>query len=134
MAADPTLGDKSENTFKSGCCLFDNNYHNSSIHCFYYSCYQLLGHYLHALGYNKDQIEGIINNGNSHNNILTEVKKCLAKNKYNYIEIFEILGKIKKVRISADYNIPKVGVKEATKTKDRTILFLNEFNALINAI
>lgn len=134
MAADPTLGDKSENTYKSGCCLFDNNYHNSSIHCFYYSCYQLLGHYLHASGYSKEQIENVINDGNSHNKILSEVKKCLSKKGYNYFELFDTLSNIKRIRINADYKIPKVGIKEAKKTKDRAELFLNQFNALINAI
>lgn len=121
--------DKSDITFSSAEFLFNKSHFNSCVHCFYYSCYQLIIDLLkEEYGYSDQQISSGTNNSSSHNNIINELKTCV-KNSIDY-EIFTCFETIKKTRKKADYEEKCVAKKEARKTKERAEKFREALNKI----
>lgn len=113
--------DKSDKTFCSAEFLLDNSHFNSCVHCFYYSCFQLIIDLLkEEYRYTDEQISSGTNNSTSHNNIINQLKSCL-KNSQTNCNIFSDFGQIKKARIKADYQEQSVAEKEAKKIKEKAI-------------
>lgn len=122
--------DKSDKTFSSGELLLSNAHYNSSIHCFYYSCFQLIMDLLkEEYLYTDEQINSGTNSSSSHNNIINQLKYCLKSSEFDY-KFLTDLEKIKIVRIKADYKNQNIGEKEAEKTKDKAIKFREELNKI----
>lgn len=122
--------DKSDKTFSSGELLLSRAHYNSSVHCFYYSCFQLIIDLLREeYRYTDEQINSGTNNSSSHNNVINQLKCCLTNSKFDY-KFFTDLEKIKKARMKADYKEQEIGGKEAEKTKDRATEFRKELNKI----
>lgn len=132
MAAN-TFEEKSDKTFESAELLVSNNHKNSSIHCYYYSCYQLLNHFLIVhCRYTEDDIRDFTRTNESHNDVMSEVKKKLNDEGINYIKLFSELNLIKKARVKADYGLAFVFNIEDTQKK--TVYFRDQFKEIINDI
>lgn len=132
MAAN-TFEEKSDKTFESAELLVSNNHKSSSIHSYYYSCYQLLNHFLIVhCRYSENEIRDLAKDKESHSKMTNLVKTKLDENGINYFHIFGQLATLKKQRVDADY-----GMAFVTKTDDirnKTINFREKFKILIDEI
>ena len=88
-----TFEDKSDKSFESAELLVKNSHKNSSIHSYYYSCFQLLNHFLivHCRFTERD-IKEFSRTKESHNDVISEVKKKLDEEEVNYIKLFSELN------------------------------------------
>ena len=128
-----TFEDKSDKSFESAELLVKNSHKNSSIHSYYYSCFQLLNHFLIVhCRFTELDIKEFSRTKESHNDVISEVKKKLDEEEVNYIKLFSELNLIKKERVKADYGMAFVTDTEDTKKK--TMFFREQFKSLINDI
>lgn len=126
-----TFEDKSDKTFESAELLVANSHKNSSIHCYYYSCLQLLNHFLVAhCRCSEQQVKDLVNDKESHNNLMNFVKEKLNEEGINSIKIFSELQLIKKERVKADYGMGFVIDTNNTRTK--TVFFRDNFKQLMD--
>lgn len=122
--------EKSDKTFESAELLVLNQHKNSSIHCYYYSCLQLMQHFLNNhYGYSESDIKNIGNSKESHNDLLAVVKKKFSDEGIVEITLFSEFILIKKQRVKADYGMNYVIDTEFTKKK--TVYFREKFKSLI---
>lgn len=130
MAAN-NFEEKSDKTFDSAEILVNNNQKNSSIHCYYYSCLQLLNHFLNIhCRYSEKEIRDFANDKESHNKVINLVKTKLDEKGINALGIFGDLNLLKKERGKADYGMPFVINTEDTRKK--TVHFRKQFKILID--
>ncbi|HBR10664.1 MAG TPA: hypothetical protein DD740_00335 [Chryseobacterium sp.] len=123
--------DKSDKTFDSAEILVSNNQKNSSIHCYYYSCLQLLNHFLNKqCRYSEQEIRNFANDKESHNKVINLVKTKLDEKGINALSIFGDLNLLKKARVKADYGMAFVIDTETTRKK--TVHFREQFKTLID--
>lgn len=126
-----TFEDKSDNTFESAELLVLNNRKNSSIHSYYYSCYQLLNHFLNVhCRYSEDEIRNLAKDKESHNTMTNLVKTKLDENGQNSLYIFGQLATLKKRRNDADYGM--AFVISANDVREKAINFREQFKILID--
>lgn len=122
--------DKSDKTFSSGELLLSNTHYNSSVHCFYYSCFQLIIDLLREeYRYTDEQISSGTNNSSSHNNVINQLKSCLINSKINY-SFLDSYAKIKQLRVKADYSDKNIAKKKAIKIKEKAMKFREELNKI----
>lgn len=130
MAAN-TFEEKSDNTYESAEILVKNSQKNSSIHCYYYSCLQLLNHFLHHhCRYSEFEIRNLANDKESHNKVISHVKEKLNERNINSVKVFSELNLIKKQRVQADYGMGFV--IDTDYTKNKTIFFRENFKLLLD--
>ncbi|MCG2791947.1 MAG: hypothetical protein L6262_00165 [Weeksellaceae bacterium] len=130
MAAN-NFEEKSDKTFDSAEILVSNNQKNSSIHCYYYSCLQLLNHFLNIhCRYTEKEIRNFANDKESHNKVINLVKTKLDEKGINALSIFGELNLLKKERTNADYGMAFVINTEDTRKK--TVHFREKFKILID--
>ncbi len=124
--------DKSDKTFSSGELLLSNAHYNSSVHCFYYSCFQLVKDLLkEEYKYSDSQMNSGTNNSSSHDKIINQLRICLLEeSRINCNIIISLFSLIKKARKKADYKEQNIGKKEAEKTKDRATEIRKELNKI----
>ena len=88
--------DKSDETFSSGELLLSNAHYNSSVHCFYYSCFQLVKDLLkEEYKYSDSQMNSGTNNSSSHDKIISSSK---------LVDMIKVLG----CGIGQDFDISKL--------------------------
>lgn len=122
--------DKSDKTFSSGELLLSNTHYNSSVHCFYYSCFQLIIDLLREeYRYTDEQISSGTNNSSSHNSVINQLKSCLINSKINY-SFLDSYAKIKQLRVKADYSDKNIAKKKAIKIKEKAMKFREELNKI----
>lgn len=122
--------DKSDKTFSSGELLLSHDHYNSSVHCFYYSCFQLIIDLLREeYMYTDEQISSGTNNSSSHSNIINQLKSCLINSKINY-SFLDSYAKIKQLRVKADYSDENITEKKAMKIKEKAMKFREELNKI----
>lgn len=125
-----TFKDKSEQTLSSAELLLNNSHYNSCVHCFYYSCFQLVLDLLRGeFCYKDEQIDAGTKNSLSHNVIINELKKSLEKSNIDY-QFLSDFGKLKKMRIKADYSDKCIPEKEAKKMQQRAKEFHKEIEKI----
>lgn len=130
MAAN-TFEEKSDKTFESAELLVKNNHKNSSIHCYYYSCLQLLNHFLcDYCRYTERDIGDLANDKESHNKVISHVKEKLNERNINSITVFSELNLIKKQRAKADYGM--AFVIDTDYTKKKAVFFRENFKLLLD--
>ena len=109
-----TLKEKSEMNINAARVLTgDKELCSASIHCAYYSCYQLLLHiWFYSLMKSGTDLNFIINKhkGNkaqikgSHETLINEIQKYIKENNYDDFRVInKSIGQLRKLRISADY-------------------------------
>jgi len=111
------LKKKAEENLKAGKLLFDKAMFNASIHCYYYSCLQLMKFViLDKFGFTIETVDRQTESGNSHNWIINKIKELyLEKYDYSYSRIFsKDIKRLKNLRKDADYNLVEID-------KDKTI-------------
>lgn len=130
MAAN-NFEDKSDKTFDSAEILVKNNQKNSSIHCYYYSCLQLLNHFLNVhCRYSENEIRDLANDKESHNKVINLVKTKFDERDINALSIFGELNLLKKERAKADYGM--AFVIDTDDTRKKTVNFRKQFKILID--
>lgn len=130
MAAN-NFEDKSDKTFDSAEILVKNDQKNSSIHCYYYSCLQLLNHFLNIhCRYSEKEIRDFANDKESHNKVINLVKTKLDEKGINALNIFGELNLLKKDRVRADYGM--AFVIDIDDTRKKTQYFRKQFKTLID--
>ena len=130
MAAN-NFEDKSDKTFDSAEILVKNDQKNSSIHCYYYSCLQLLNHFLNIhCRYSEQEIRDFANDKESHNKVINLVKTKLHEKDINALNIFGELNLLKKDRVRADYGM--AFVIDIDDTRKKTEHFRKQFKTLID--
>lgn len=130
MAAN-NFEDKSDKTFDSAEILVKNDQKNSSIHCYYYSCLQLLNHFLNIhCRYSEKEIRDFANDKESHNKVINLVKTKLDEKGVNALNIFGELNLLKKDRVRADYGM--AFVIDIDDTRKKTEHFRKQFKTLID--
>ena len=128
-----TFEEKSDNTFESAELLVLNKRKNSSIHCYYYSCYQLLSHFLIVhCRFTEQDIRNFTRTKTSHNDVISEVKKKLDSENIKHIKLFSELNIMKKERVLAYYGM--AFVLNTEETKKRAVFFREQFKSIINDI
>lgn len=106
---------KSEENFKATILLIDNNMYAASIHCAYYSCFQLSKYLLK----NKCAIEYETQESNSkgidsHSYIIRETSsKIDSISHLAYLDFNCHISKLKKLRKKADYSTEAISKTEA---------------------
>ncbi|CAI9680444.1 HEPN domain-containing protein [Elizabethkingia anophelis] len=119
--------DKSDKTHASAVLLNKNNHYNSSIHCYYYSCFQLLKHFLiEVCNYTEQELNDKTKDKDSHNTIITLAKKYFIENGINSTTLFSCLMLVKKHRITADYKQKFVQKSEVEDVEKKTLYFIND--------
>lgn len=122
--------EKSDKTFDSGKYLLDASHFNPCIHCFYYSCFQLIIDLLkEEYHYTDEQIESGTKESSPHTAIINELKKCLYGSDINS-SFLEEFGWLKKMRIKADYSDRNIGENEARKMEQKSIKFREEIQKI----
>lgn len=130
MAAN-NFEDKSDKTFDSAEILVKYDQKNSSIHCYYYSCLQLLNHFLNIhCRYSEKEIRDFANDKESHNKVINLVKTKLDEKGINALNIFGELNLLKKDRVRADYGM--AFVIDIDDTRKKTEYFRKQFKTLID--
>lgn len=130
MAAN-TFEEKSDKTFESAELMVSNNHKNSSIHCYYYSCLQLLNHFLNFhCRYTEAEIRALANDKESHNKMMNLVKTKLDEKDKNAPNVFGELTLLKKERVKADYGMAYV--IDTDEARRKTVYFREQFKLLID--
>ncbi len=131
------LKTKSQENFEAGLELLATSKYNSSIHCFYYSCYQLIvDFFFEKLKWDQQRIDQNLKKTprGSHNSIINNFISIIEKeNSIGNLETREFRIKIfylKKVRIKADYFQDKIPKQESEKVKDISEEILNTLKGI----
>ncbi len=102
------LLDKSNESFNSAKMLIDNGFHNSSIHCSYYSAFQTVLYILkNKLGYSDEFLENEAekNKKNSHSHSIKIIHKELKdrNERFKALDFNKWILELKSKRHEADY-------------------------------
>lgn len=108
---------KSIDSLKSANFLYEETHYNSSIHCAYYSCFQLLKHIVLNI-LNDVDYDFNVKNGRQGSHIYTinKVGNDIAKDPVKFRKNRELKNKIyelKKIRTRADYDLDIISEKES---------------------
>lgn len=118
--------DKSDDTYKSGELLRSNGKHNSSIHCYYYSCIQLCNHYFQKKESLTDsQIRDLFKDKESHKKTINHLVSQIGLSSRKALTVD--LSTLKENRTKADYRQFSLGQNESEESKelcDNIIIFL----------
>lgn len=114
--------------------MIDQGKNNSSIHCAYYSCVQVLLHILRdKLGLNDSELENEITQyiksrgrGGSHAYYISRVIKDLESKKRVVSRLNTKLVDLKDLRVRADYKQDIIDKKEANKAYSLAETSINE--------
>ena len=116
---------KSEDNFKAANLLQENNFYNTSIHAFYYSCIQKLIYILRTSFHltELEITEEFSNSKNGHNYYINKVfNDCknnrLSRKKCNYFK--NNIYKLRKSRTKADYKEELATKEKSIKAEERT--------------
>ena len=117
----PILKEKSEENFEAGEMLVDNGLYASSIHCFYYSSFQLSKHVLaNYEGCDYDEQKTRFNGANSHNSLISFLKGKFTTDLEERAQLNilnENFSKLKNQRHDADYKELNVNEELAQSAK-----------------
>ncbi|GHV20900.1 hypothetical protein FACS1894174_03540 [Bacteroidia bacterium] len=119
----PIIKSKSEENIKAAHLLVKENMYASSIHCAYYSCFQLSKYVLMGfcgLDYSLQDKES--KGKDSHNYIPTKLADNLdAKSHLAFLDYNKYIAKLKNLRRKADYYNKEITPKEAQVALDSAI-------------
>lgn len=128
-----TFEEKSDVTFLSAELLFKNKKHNSCVNGYYYSCFQLINHFIrNVFNVSKDEFNLMIEKmreddtkfTDSHNMTINIFGNLMADKGINDTNLLSILGFLKKVRKQADYDESFVDVKLAEQSSKKAEYFI----------
>lgn len=114
--------EKSENSFKATNKLLQDSFCNTSVHCSYYSCLQLMYHILSEyLGMRDDEIESESKDDKSShvwliNKVTRQLKSIRSKEEARIFS--DEVHTLKKNRIIADYGKSSINTDQAEKLRD----------------
>ncbi len=123
---------KSQENLNSGIILKKNKFYSSSIHCFYYSCVQIMIHILlTSLHKQETEIETESRNSGSTfhnwliNKIYTEHRKI---NRNKSLQFQRKIYKLKRIRVESDYKNIRVDYNKCDKSEKIAKEILNILN------
>lgn len=126
------LETKSQSNKSAGNLLKTKKYYTPSIHCFYYSCLQLVKHTLiHKEGVNHEEVNNNTEGMSSHNYLIQKVSQRLWLNNRpkEANDLKNDFGILKRLRIKADYEdieITDLQSQKAKELNEKTLKTLKE--------
>lgn len=105
------LKKKAKENLAAGKLLSDKRMFNASIHCYYYSCLQLIKFViLDKFGFTIETVNRQTESGNSHNWLINKIKELyLCKHDYSYLRtLSKNIKRLKNLRKDADYNLIEI--------------------------
>lgn len=109
----PNIRNKSNENIKAANLLVNNKLFASSVHCAYYSCFQLSKYILDVfcgMPYNKQDIKTV----DSHIYVIKTLDENLLKRSHiSHLDYLSNMNKLKRFRKKADYTIGIITPKEA---------------------
>lgn len=109
----PSIRNKSNENIKAANLLVNNRLFASSVHCAYYSCFQLSKYILDkfcGMSYNEQDIKTV----DSHIYVINSLDKNLLKISHiSHLDYLSNMNKLKRFRKKADYTIGIITPKEA---------------------
>jgi len=118
--------EKSKESLESARFLIEEGKNNSSIHCAYYSCIQVIRHVLlhvHKKTEARIKAESRAFPGGSHEYLIDCIVQDLNKKGYNTVKLYANLYLLKRMRTEADYFdiiVIPVNSKRAFRVADMT--------------
>ena len=107
---------KADENFEAAKLLITNTMYSTSIHCLYYSCFQLSKFALNKNGITYDDQERLSKGLDSHHYIITETANQIdPKSHLGYLDYNYNMSRLKKMRRKADYTNAKISLSEAEK-------------------
>lgn len=98
------LLEKSDKNILAADLMVDNEYYSSSIHCYYYSTFQLMSHIVfNVFNVDEDQFGEKIKGKNSHNYLINLFRNDLILGGQDIRVIGNDLRDLKQLRRDADY-------------------------------
>lgn len=126
-----TMNDKSSENFDAANLLVHNDMLAASIHCYYYSCFQLSKYALNKSGFsysNQDEGSGL----DSHYNVIEKTSNLLEEYGHlKYLDYHNYMGKLKKMRRKADYSVEVIKTFETTSARNWAETVNNILNTTI---
>lgn len=137
------LKQKSEFNFDAGNKLINEHLYAPSVHCLYYSCFQLMKVIIKefdGIEYNEfankarekaeaknTQIEG------SHEFVINAINKHVFNfDKNEYRNISSAIKKLKKLRVQSDYDNVEIITDEANEAKEKAIHIRTKLKKIFN--
>lgn len=129
------LLDKSEQNKDAAKLLHDEELYCSSVHCSYYSCYQLMIHIIYnVLGYDEQQYTETedIKSAGSHNFSMNIIRQEIINSSNSIGDFNDNFRVLKKYRMKADYQQIKIlkadSVLVMQKSDNFKIILKNSFS------
>lgn len=127
------LLEKSEKNIEASNLLLQEEYFETSIHCSYYSCIQLMSHILFNV-FDINEYDFINSNENkkngSHNSLLNEITKRFPSQSTNVYEFKNDFKIIKDYRIKADYRQQNILETDSIKSIDKATKINNKLKEI----
>ncbi|PWW25397.1 hypothetical protein [Chryseobacterium sp. AG844] len=121
---------KSKDTYNSGEILRSKDMHNSSIHCYYYSCMQLCNHVIAVTESLSDkEIRELFRTAESHNETINRIVKKAGLSTRKALTVN--LSTLKNNRQIADYRNLSLGEPQSEESKDLCIEITECLNRLL---
>lgn len=104
---------------EAGSLLINEQKFSTSVHCFYYSSFQLSKYALTTIGIDYEEQDKQSKGQDSHFFVKEEVMKALdVKSHLAYIDYAKDISKLKRMRQKADYTSVAISAKEANNALD----------------
>lgn len=119
----PNWKQKSESSYEAATKLIEASFPNPSVHCSYYSCVQYIFHVMKDyFGMDVEHIQNqsvsSVNKRGTHRWIRNEIFNSLGQQDKVTASIFnDYIGRLKVLRVKADYHFNLIGNKEANKAQ-----------------
>ena len=116
------LFEKSEKNLLAADLLVASEYYSSSIHCYYYSTFQLMLHIVFNI-FNIDSIEfnNKIKGKDSHNYLINFLRNDLIQSGQDFRVISNDLRVLKNLRIEADYTQKIINKNNASSSRHYSV-------------
>jgi uncharacterized protein (UPF0332 family) len=106
------LLEKSEENFEAAHLLHNETLFCSSVHCSYYSSYQMMIYVFYEFFGNTEEVYNRseeVNNAGSHNHLINLIRKGIRDNNNRSMRDFdENIRRLKELRKDADYKLVKI--------------------------
>lgn len=106
---------KAGENFMAAKMLIDGALYSASIHCLYYSCFQLSKFALCKTGVTYDKQEVLSKGRDSHHYVINETAKFLSDSHLDFLDYNSNMNQLKRIRRKADYKEDRITKIEAEK-------------------
>ncbi len=125
------MNNKSSENFDAANLLVRNSMFSASIHCYYYSCFQLSKYMLKKSGISYRKQDAESTGRSSHSYVIEKTADILNDNsRLQCLDYNTNMSKLKKMRKKADYTIEKINEEETRNAQN----WSTKVNKILNTI